>query len=173
MKTKQRAYVLALVITLAGFCLFAVPDKNPTMRQPQIGAPVHPVTKRYLLRKNFAQAQQSAESLDRQVRKLIEASSMGTIQRWRSSVDLSKLESQYVQDIREHLEAMTVVMKLRRESKGLHKLQEFKFQNLLRQSDYLLALKLSSQRLHLLGPEVLEEYENERKLCETSQVASL
>ena len=161
---KSRLYFVALSILLVGFALFAFKPKSPKVRQPQIGAHVHPVTKRFLFQKNIAEAKASAERLDHQVRVLIDASSMNVVERWAKSVDLKKLENQYAQDIASHVLAMTEVMKIRRENGGrLKKLHEFDFQNLLRQSDYLLSLQLTSTKLWKVSPYAMQAYKTERK----------
>lgn len=134
------------------------------MRQPQIGAHVHPVTKRFLFQKNIVEAKLSAERLDTQVRLLIEASSMTFVERWAKSIDLKKMELQYADDVARHVTAMTEVMKIRRENGGkLKKLHEFDFQNLLRQSDYLLSLQLTTTNLWKVSPYAMQAYKTERK----------
>jgi hypothetical protein len=165
MMKKRRAYIAAVVIVVVGLSLFAFKGKNPTVRQPQIGAPVHPVTKKFLLQKNIAQAKQTAERMDDSMRALIEASSMSFAQRWVKSVDLPKMENQFSQDLKNHVQAMTEIMKTRREYGSLKKLREFDFQNLLRKSDYLLSLDISIHRMKTLSPNIYHAYLSERASC--------
>lgn len=165
MKRKYRAYFAILVIFAAAFCLLGFREKNPKMEQPQVGAVVHPANKRFVFQKNILEAKQSAERLDQQARGLLEASSMNYLERWNKSIDLKAMETRYAKDVVRHVAAMAQIMKLRRENGGkLRGLHEFDFQNLLRKSDYLLSLKVTTRHLQKVSPALLSFYKLERKV---------
>lgn len=165
MKRKYQAYFAVLVIVVAVVALFGFRPNNPEMRQPQVGATVHPANKRFVFQKNILEAKQSAENLDEQARGLLEASSMNYVERWYKSVDLKAMESRYAKDVNRHLLAMAQVMKLRRENGGkLRGLHEFDFQNLLRKSDYVLSLHVTSPHLKKVAPNLMSFYKLERKV---------
>lgn len=165
MKRKYQVPFVVLVLVVAVLALVGFKPNNPEMRQPQVGATVHPANKRFVFQKNILEAKQSAERLDEQARGLLEASAMGPIERWYKSVDLQALETRYRQDVNRHVLSMAQVMKLRRENGGkLRGLHEFDFQNLLRKSDYVLSLQVTSPHLKKVAPSLMSFYRLERKV---------
>ena len=165
MMRKYQAYFAILVVVVAVTALFGFKGHNPKARRPQIGVTVHPATKRFLFHKNIVEAKQSAERLDAQARGLIEAKAMGYWERWTKTIDLKKMEDRYARDVVKHVSAMTEVMKIRRENGGkLRALHEFDFQNLLRKSDYLLSLKITSSQFKKVSPDLWSFYKLERKV---------
>lgn len=161
---KSSLYFIVLILLALGLVLFAARSPRLEVRQPRSDTAVHPVTKQFLLKKNTALAKATAERLDGQAVRLIEASSATSLQRWWRGVDLRTLESRYRSDVTLHLQAMAEVMKLRRENGGrLAKLHEFDFQNLLRKSDYIVSSRLTQTKLNSISPYILQAYKSERK----------
>lgn len=136
--------VLAAELSLAAFSRPGLKVKQPTK-----GAAVHrlaPVQVPLKLALNKAKA--SAESLDKQVGRYLQVSSMGSFERWRKNVNLEGVQVEYSQRVLAHLKAMADLMRLRREhSRTFKKLYEFDFQNLMLKSDYVLSVNTTRTAL--------------------------
>lgn len=60
------------------------------------------------------------------------------------------MQKQYSNEMLAHLQAMSRIFRMRRETRGFAKLREFDFQNMIRKSDYLLALPMTRGSLEAL-----------------------
>lgn len=176
--------VLSLFLATPGVSFAKGKSMNLKLRQPIRGASVQRVVKQKLLSSRLEMARKGAESLDAQSMQLLDLSTMSPLQRWMSNRSLSQMQKQYSTEMLSHLQAMTVVFKSRREAGGFTKLNEFDFQNIVRKSDYLLALQVTQGSLQEFAQEknsgpwvqkILESYNYERKFFDhkTLKIADL
>lgn len=128
----------------------AARGSNPKVRQPQRVSSVQGLARDRVLENQFAMAWKWAEALDAQSFRLLESATMSPLSRWSQNVNLFAMQKQYSHDLLAHLQSMTRIFKLRRESRGFAKLREFDFQNMIRKSDYLLALSVTRGSLEAL-----------------------
>lgn len=141
------AFVVCFTFFVAEFSSAAFSRSGPKMKQPTKGTAVYrmaPPTLKLALNK----AKASAESLDKQIGRYLQLSSMGKFERWRKSVNINGVQVEYSQRVLAHLEAMGELMKLRREHKrNFKKLYEFEFRNLMLKSDYVLSVNTTRAAL--------------------------
>lgn len=126
------------------------------MRQPRKGAVAQKVARakqdkiEMQLRHRMQSARGSAERLEEQVPVYLNALSMNAFQRWSKGIDLDILRKDFAAGMLVHLQAVSDLMKMRRDRGGqLPGFQDFAFKNLLNKSDYLLSLDLTKDSLEL------------------------
>lgn len=159
---KQTVALAAMGIILAAYGVASAAGGrgNPRLRQPEKVSHVQGFTNNWVLESNFVMARTGAEALDAQSMRLLDSTTMSRWERWRDNVDLYAGQKQYTQDMLAYLKAMTKLLKMHRESRGFVKLREFDFQNMIRKSDYLLALPVTRASLAAL----LEDQEIAEKI---------
>lgn len=130
-----------------------------------------------LIQDKMSAAKNWADRMDAQTFQILQASSVGPLQRWIQGSSLSYMEKQLSRDAIEHLRTMADVMRTRRELGGFKKLREFDFYNMLRKSDYLLSLEMTRKSLKDLSKdktlgskfrETLSLYNQERLMFDQS-----
>lgn len=129
-------------------------NKGLSMRQPRKVSVAQKVARQekkdLQLRHRMQAARGSAERLEEQVPVYLNVLSMSAYKRWSQGVDLTVLRKDFASGMLVHLQAMSDLMKLRRDNGGkLPGFQDFAFKNLLNKSDYLLALDLTKDSLEL------------------------
>ncbi|UXR63117.1 hypothetical protein EZJ49_08515 [Bdellovibrio bacteriovorus] len=159
---------------------------NLRLRQPTKGAAVQRMAQEkkqhQAVRLGLKRANTSAESLDHQITRYLEVSSMGRLQRWQKGIDLDLVKVEYSQRVLGHLRSMTHLMKMRRSfGNKFSKLYEFDFQNLMRKSDYVLAVNTTRTALEyasaqngelaIQAEKVLAEYNQERLNFDAKMIA--
>lgn len=142
---------MAVILSVASFSQASVRRENLSMRQPTKGAAAYNVARaKAQFSLTFTRAMVSAESLDKQIAPYLKASSMGILERWHKNIDLNAMRAQYSQKVLIHLNAMAELMKMRNsQGESFKKLHEFQFQNLLRKSDYVLAVSTTQECLQV------------------------
>lgn len=116
------------------------------MKTPRNGVIVHRLGAREAkLNSDMQLAKLWAERVDAQVTPWMEVSSLGRVNRWLQNKDFDAMKIEYSKSMMAHLKAMTVIFTAHRRSRGFKKLREFDFQNLIRKSDYLLALYVTKE----------------------------
>ncbi len=134
------------------------------------------------VRLGLKRANTSAEGLDQQIVRYLEVASMGRLERWQKGIDLDLVKVEYSQRVLGHLNSMTNLMKMRRSSGNkFKKLYEFDFQNLMRKSDYVLAVNTTRTALEYASAQdsefaaqaekVLAEYNQERLHFDAKMIA--
>ncbi|WP_413568217.1 hypothetical protein ACLWBD_11145 [Bdellovibrio sp. HCB117] len=158
---------VGLAIMASELALVGAKSTHPTVRQPTNGVAVQPLSKRrHDISLHMQTAKRWAEVLDTQSSEILKASSMGTLQRWRQNIDLTTMKTQYAEGTLAHLKSMTSLFKVRRQMGRFKDLKEFDFQNMVRKSDYLMALPTTKESLDTEDPEierVLVTYSQERQ----------
>ncbi|MBO9665917.1 MAG: hypothetical protein J7501_03820 [Bdellovibrio sp.] len=136
--------VAALLTLIMGLQIAMAAPKKHTLkvRQPQKVATVHNSWQREL-NYDLLAASASAENLDEQLEPLMNASGLNFIQKWKRGIDESELQNRFAKDVSSHLETMATILKMRSRVGSFNRLNEFEFQNLIRRSDYILALSVS------------------------------
>ena len=134
------------------------------------------------VRLGLKRANTSAEALDQQIVRYLEVASMGRLERWKKGIDLDLVKLEYSRRVLGHLSSVTNLMKMRRSSGNkFKKLYEFDFQNLMRKSDYVLAVNTtrtvlehaSAQDRELAAQveKILAEYNQERLRFDAKMIA--
>lgn len=141
---------LGVILVASEGAKAAARRENPKMRQTQRVSSVHDLAKLRVLENQFGMARKWADSLDRQSWRLLKYSTMSPLSRWSQNVDLFSMQKQYSNEMLAHLQAMSRIFRMRRETRGFAKLREFDFQNMIRKSDYLLALPMTRGSLEAL-----------------------
>lgn len=174
-------FFLALTVLAGEVSLASIQQRHLRMRQPTKGASVYRMADRQALELKLQRAKVSADHLDQQIGRYLEVSSMGTLQRWQKSIDLDTVKEEYSERVLTHLTAMTELMKLRRSAgRKFKKLYEFDFQNLIRKSDYVLAVNTARSSLEHASEDdefaaraerALADYNEERLLYDAKMIA--
>jgi hypothetical protein len=140
--------VAALLTLIMGLQIaYAAPKKHsPKVRQPQKVAAVHNSWQREL-NYDLVAALSSAENLDSQLEPLMNASGMSFLQKWKRGIHEAELQKRFADDVSAHLETMAMILKKRSRVGTFNQLNEFDFQNLVRRSDYILAVSVSRDSL--------------------------
>lgn len=171
----------ALIMTVSLLVCTAIASVGPghsnlKLRQPIKVATLSKSALNSQAQRKMSLAVASAEKIDQRIPHYLQASSLGAFQRWKSGVDLQKLESEYNQDLLTHISAMTEILRIRRGQRGFKKWQEFEFNNLMAKSDYILAVPMSRQSLNarkgsLEIQRTLEEYNRERLFFDGQKIS--
>lgn len=178
-------FFVALTIFCGELSLASLDRVNLRLRQPTKGAGVQRMAqekRQQAVRLGLKRANTSAEGLDQQIVRYLEVASMGRLERWQKGVDLDLVKVEYSQRVLGHLNSMTNLMKMRRSSGNkFKKLYEFDFQNLMRKSDYVLAVNTTRTALEYASAQdsefaaqaekVLAEYNQERLHFDAKMIA--
>ncbi|MGE5085690.1 MAG: hypothetical protein ACM3MG_05270 [Bacillota bacterium] len=143
LKAKAVAAGLLMLIFMSFQGAYAAPkSKFLKVRQPH---KVFDVNKTWLyeISHDLLVATSSAENLDSQVLSLVSYSGMGWFQKWRKGIDEERIQKQFAEDLRAHLQTMTVLFEKHARRGPFDRLREFEFQNLVRRSDYILSLGIA------------------------------
>nr|BFD66351.1 hypothetical protein HAGR004_13730 [Bdellovibrio sp. HAGR004] len=179
------AFFVTLTVFTAELSLASLERMNLRLRQPTKGASVQRMAqekRQQAVRLGLKRANTSAEALDQQIVRYLEVASMGRLERWKKGIDLDLVKVEYSQRVLGHLSSVTNLMKMRRSSGNkFKKLYEFDFQNLMRKSDYVLAVNTTrtvleyasaqDRELAARAEKILAEYNQERLHFDAKMIA--